>query len=115
MALAVPTNLSLLEIALVLARAAELFVIMGDWNATPEQLLANKFPQQLGATLWYPAEHTCCSGWGRTLDFSLASSYLAKAVDTGIWLGARTAPHLPATATFSAVALDEKVLARSKI
>ena len=69
-------------------------VIVGDFNMTPDELIATQWVDQLRGQIVTPQETvSTCSNGGRTIDFAVISGVLARNVELTVDLEAPFAPH----------------------
>ena len=71
------------------------FLIAGDWNCTPAQMLECNFTKFLGGTIVVPSnvDYTCSSGEGAMIDFVICSSCLMNAVEVTADVNGPWKPH----------------------
>ena len=82
------------DLGLALQEVTIPWIVLGDWNALPSELLDNGWAQRLGACVRAPQVPTCTSGHGNTIDYLLLSPGLATRLDSvSSVLEGPTKPH----------------------
>ena len=87
------------------------FLIAGDWNSAPEDLMDLGWPDQTGATIRGPdSPLTCVCGAGSYIDFVLVSKSLSIAVESvSILHDAPFKPHLACRIAMTARPVQVKI------
>ena len=106
-------NVSMLTDILGWVKAAGLpWIIVADWNMTPQDLIGSGMLGSLAAEIVTPAdcEATCSAGTGRLLDFAVVSEVLAGSVMLGVDLVIPTKPHVGLSLAVRLEAMQERIL-----
>ena len=109
-------NLSMLtEILSWLAATGLPWLIVADWNTTPELLAQSDGLNGTDAVIIPPKDVaiTCTAGQGRLLDFVVASPGMAPLVSVGVDMSLETKPHLALAVKIQLGLLNDKVLVLS--
>ncbi|CAK0818895.1 unnamed protein product, partial [Prorocentrum cordatum] len=71
------------------------FVVSGDWNLTPEEVISTGWTDTLGADIVAPSLATCVRGASRTLDWFVVSRGLHYGSSVRLLTAVGTKDHKP--------------------
>ena len=105
-------NRRLQELAGAIGALGIAFVLIGDWNLEPHQMVAAGFPASIAGKIIIPdCDRTCTQGSGRILDYIIASDSVAPLISASLDMSGPWKPHYGMFVSISLDAEDVQVRA----
>ena len=100
---------TLQDIGLLVRHVRGLWLVVGDWNMSPEDLTSTGFVAFVGAAVVCSPGNTCRQGKGSKIDFILADQALAGSINATVDQEVPWSPHYGLRITIHVERLDDKI------